>query len=138
MKKSRDKLPPPQKPNAILSLQSMPHLPSHSEQFRSQHVLVQRGTGSVQDLLLVKGRSSRFYHRMPKRVLKSGDTPTTVFGIRYFTLVPPNTEVENKVITTRKKKRKIKHWALGKSKEIGFFPHMYLIKQHIFDSVLLI
>lgn len=60
-------------------------------------------------------------YRMPRRLLKSGDTPTTVFGIQYFVLVPPNTEVEHKVITTRKKKRKIKHWALGISKEIGFF-----------------
>lgn len=77
------------------------------------------------------------YYRTPRRLLRSGDTPTTVFGIQYFVLVLPNTEVENKVITTRKKKRKIKHWALGISKEF-FFSHMYLIKQHFFDSVLLI
>jgi len=58
------------------------------------------------------------YCRMPKRLLKSGDTPTTVFGIQYFVLVSPNTEVENRMITTRKKKKKNKnkHWALGISK----------------------
>lgn len=79
------------------------------------------------------------YYRTPKRLLKSGDMPTTVFGIQYFVLVLPNTEVENKVITTGGGRgRKIKHWALGISKEIGFFSHMYLIKQHFFDSVLLI
>lgn len=48
------------------------------------------------------------YYSMLKRLLKSGDTPTTVFGIQYFVLVPPNTEVENKVITTREKKKKEK------------------------------
>lgn len=45
------------------------------------------------------------HYSMSKRLLESGDTPTTVFGIQYFVLVPPNTEVENKVITTREKKK---------------------------------
>lgn len=79
------------------------------------------------------------YYGMP-RLLKSGDTPTTVFGIQYFVLVPPNTEVENEVTTTGKKKEK-KNQTLGlrhKQKKIGFFSHMYLIKQYFFDSVLLI
>lgn len=42
------------------------------------------------------------YYRMPKRLLKSSNTPLSVFGIQYFMLVPPNTEVEDKVITTGK------------------------------------
>lgn len=39
---------------------------------------------------------------MPQRLLKGGDRATTVLGIGYFMLVPPKTEVESKVIATRK------------------------------------
>lgn len=63
------------------------------------------------------------YYGMPRRLLRSGDTPTTVFGIQYFVLVPPNTEVENEVTTTRGKK-KIINQTLGlkhKQKKIVFF-----------------
>lgn len=62
------------------------------------------------------------YYRMPKRLLKSSNTPLSLFGIQYFMLVPPNTEVE--VITTGKI-NKIKYWALHISKEIHVFSYVF-------------
>lgn len=49
-----------------------------------------------------EGLKESVYQRMPHRLLKGGDRATTVLGIEYFMLVLPKTEVESKVIVTRK------------------------------------
>lgn len=71
-----------------------------------------------------EGLEESVYYRMLKRLLKSGDTPTTVWHTGFHVSVP-NTEVENKVITTREKKKNQTLGLRDKQVSRNFFSHMY-------------